>query len=149
MNMVNTNNLFQLTFPDDWRETTTYTFEGPFDSGVQHNLVLVIDPSVDKEMQVSDYAKQQLGTSKEALPGFELINEKEILMPSGLPAYEIVYRYSPSDDQTFFQKQMYLVIEGKGYVFSSTFSKKTLQTIGPYVDQIVASFRPLNVENPQ
>lgn len=146
---MNTNNLFTLTFPEGWRETTTYTFEGPFDSGVQHNLVLVIDPSVDMKMPLAEYAKQQYGTSKEALPGFELINEREIKMPSGMPAYEIVYRYSPSDDQTFFQKQIYMLIEGKGYIFSSTFSKKTLQTIAPYVDQIIASFRPLTLDNTQ
>ncbi len=142
-----TNNLFQLTFPDGWRETTTYTFEGPFDSGVQHNLVLVIDPSVDKKMPLAEYAKQQFGTSKAALPGFELINEKDVVMPSGIPAYEIVYRYSPSDSQTLFQKQIFMIIEGKGYIFSSTFSKKTLQTVAPYVDQIIASFRPLNADN--
>lgn len=145
-----TNNIFQLTFPDeDWRETTTYTFVGPFDSGVQHNLVLVIDPSVDKKIPLADYAKQQFGTSKAALPGFEMINEREINMPSGIPAYEIVYRYSPSDSQIFFQKQIFMIIEAKGYIFSSTFSKKTLQTIAPYIDQIIASFRPLTLDNIQ
>jgi len=145
-----TNNIFQLTFPDeDWRETTTYTFVGPFDSGVQHNLVLVIDPSVDKKIPLAEYAKQQFGTSKTALPGFELINEREINMPSGIITYEIVYRYSPSDNQIFFQKQIFMIIQGKGYIFSSTFSKKTLQTIAPYIDQIIASFRPLTLENIQ
>jgi hypothetical protein len=148
--MSNTNNLFILTFPDQgWRETTTYTFEGPHDSGVQHNLVMVIDPSVDKKISLADYAKQQFGVSKQAMPGFEMINEREINMPSGIPAYEIVYRYSPSDSQTYFQKQIFMIIEGKGYIFSSTFSKKTLQTIAPYIDQIIASFRPLTMENIQ
>jgi hypothetical protein len=144
-----TNNLFSLAFPDGWRETTTYTFEGPFDSGVQHNLVLVIDPSVGKKMPLAEYAKQQFGTSKAALPGFELINEKDVVMPSGIPAYEIVYRYSPSDSQMLFQKQIFMIIEGKGYIFSSTFSKKTLQTVAPYVEQIIASFRPLNADTIQ
>jgi hypothetical protein len=144
-----TNNLFSLTFHDGWRETTVYTFEGPFDSGVQHNLVLVIDPSVDRKMPLAEYAKQQFGTSKEAMPGFEMISEREIKMSSGLPAYEIVYRYSPSDDHTLFQKQIYMVIEGKGYIFTSTFSKKTLQTIAPYIDQIIATFRPLTADNIQ
>ena len=46
------NNLFQLTIPDtDWKETTTYTFEGPNDSGVQHNLVLVILNDVPKKVE--------------------------------------------------------------------------------------------------
>jgi len=147
---MSTNNIFQIIFPDvGWKETTVYTFEGPFDSGVQHNLVLVIDPSVDKKIPLADYAKQQFGVSKQTMPGFEMINEREINMPSGIPAYEIVYRYSPSDSQTYFQKQIFMIIEGKGYIFSSTFSKKTLQTIAPYIDQIIASFRPLTMENIQ
>ena len=144
--MTNSNNLFQLTFPAPWKETTVHTFEGPFDSGVQHNLVLVIDPAVEKKIPLAEYAKQQFGSFKEALPGYELINEHEITLLSGIPAYEFVYRYSPSDDRALYQRQITIIIEGKGYIFTSTFSKKTLKTIGDDVDQIIASFRPLKME---
>jgi hypothetical protein len=141
-----TNNLFSLSFPSPWKETTVHTFEGPFDSGVQHNLVLVIDPAVDKKIELADYAKQQFGSFKEALPGYELINEHEFALPSGVKAYEFVFRYSPSDEQALYQRQITLIIEGKGYIFTSTFSKKTLKTISDDVDQIIASFRPLKTE---
>ena len=138
------NNLFTLSFPDEnWRDTSVYTFEGPHDSGVQHNLVLVVDNSVPKDAELVQYAQQQFGRSKEAMPGFELISEREYQMSSGVPAFEIVYKYSPADTITFFQKQVFLIMQGKGYVFTSTFSKKTLQTIAHEVDQIIASFRPL------
>jgi hypothetical protein len=138
-----TNNLFQLSFPDGWRETTVYTFEGPFDSGVQHNLVVIVDSSIDKKTELRDYVKLQLSVSKESLPGFEMINERDVRLPSGLPAREIVYKYVPSDDQTLFQKQLYTIVGGKAYTFTSTFSKKTLQTIANDVDRIIASFKPL------
>lgn len=138
-----TNNIFSLTFPDGWKETTVYTFEGPHDSGVQHNLVLVIDSSVPEKTELAEYAKMQFGTNKEILPGYALISETERRLSSGLAAYEIVYKYAPSDDTVLFQKQVFLIIEGKGYIFTSTFSKKTLQTIAVEVDQIIANFRPL------
>jgi hypothetical protein len=32
------NNLFQLTFPDEGRENTVYTIEGPFGSGILRHL---------------------------------------------------------------------------------------------------------------
>jgi hypothetical protein len=137
------NNLFSLSLPDTWKETTVYTFEGPHDSGLQHNLVLVIDPNVPKKIELKEYAKMQFGTNKEVLPGFALVNETEKRLPSGQQAYEIVYKYAPSDDQVLFQKQVFLIIEGKGYIFTSTYSKKTLQTIGVEVDQIIANFKPL------
>jgi hypothetical protein len=143
--MPTTNNLFSLTFPDGWKETTVYTFEGPHDSGVQHNLVLVIDPEVPKKIELKEYAKMQFGTNKEVLPGFALVNETEKTLSNGLQAYEIVYKYAPSDNQVLFQKQVFLIIEEKGYIFTATFSKKTLQTIAVEVDQIIANFRPLKV----
>jgi hypothetical protein len=137
------NNLFQINLPEGWKETTIHTFQGPHDSGVQHNLVLVIDPEVPKKTDLKEYALQQSGTTKEALPGFALISEKEKTMPNGLPAFEIVYKYVPGEGIELFQKQLFMIIEGKGYIFSATFSRKTLQTIAYEVDRIIAGFTPV------
>jgi hypothetical protein len=62
-------------------------------------------------------------------------------LPSGLPAYEIVYKYVPADEVILFQKQIFVIVKGKGFVLSSTFSKKTLKTIAYDVDAIIASLR--------
>jgi hypothetical protein len=35
-----------------------------------------------------------------------------------------------------------MILDGKAYAFTSTFSKKTLQTIANEVDRIIESFRP-------
>ena len=136
---MTTNNLFQLNLPEQWKETTIHTFQGPHDSGVQHNLVLVIDPEVPKKTDLKEYARKQSGTTKEVLPGYALISENEKTMPSGLPAFEIVYKYVPADGIELFQKQVFIIVEGKGYIFSATFSKKTLQTIAYEVDEIIKS----------
>jgi hypothetical protein len=136
---MTTNNLFQITLPEQWKETTIHTFQGPHDSGVQHNLVLVIDPEVPKKTDLKEYARMQAGTTKEALPGFAFIKESEITMPNGVPAFEIVYKYVPGEGIELFQKQVFMIIEGKGYIFSATFSKKSLQTIAYEVDEIIKS----------
>lgn len=138
-----TNNQFTLNIPEGWTDTTIFTFQGPHDSGVQHNLVLVIDPAVEKDIEVATYAKQQLENSKQVLPGFEMINEQEKTIIPDIPAYEIVYKYIPADEVIIFQKQVFMIIDGKGYSFTSSFSKKTLKTIANEVDEIIASFVPI------
>lgn len=142
-----TNNQFRISLPDTWKETTVYTFEGPHDSGVQHNLVLSIVPDIKKDTELKRFAKDLLLVSAEALPGFEMINEEEKTTPSGMPIYVAVYKYSPSDELTYYQKQYFMIREGKGYVFTSTFSKKTLQTIANEVDEIVAGFEVVEIEH--
>lgn len=138
--MINT--LFQLTFPDEnWKETTVFTFEGPHDSGVQHNLVLTVDRNVPKDVLLKDYAKGQFEATTHLLPGFEFIEEKEKAMPSGEPLYEITYKYMPADEVTMFQKQWYLFSNKKAFIFTSTFSKKTLNTIANEVMEIIASLK--------
>lgn len=134
-----TNHQFKITFPDGWKETTVYTFEGPFDSGIQHNLVLTIVKDIPETVDLKDWAKVQCESSSYLLPGFEYVSEKEGKLPSGVKTYEIIYKYIPSDDAILFQKQWYLFIDGNAYIFTSTFTKKTLNTLGEVVAKIVAS----------
>jgi hypothetical protein len=144
--MPHINHLFQINLPDDWEDITAFTFKGPIDNGVQHNIVLTIDDPIDKKCTLEEYVKQQMATSKLLLPGFEMIKEGENILLSGVPVYEVVYKYVPSDEQVLFQKQVFLIYEGKAYTFTSTFSKKTLKTIAHDVDKIIASFKPMTVE---
>jgi hypothetical protein len=145
--MPNINNLFQLTFPENgWKETTVFTFEGPHDSGVQHNLVLTIDRNPPKDIALKDYAKGQFEVTTHLLPGFEFVEEKEKKMPSGDQIYEITYKYIPADEVILFQKQWYLFSNDKAFIFTSTFSKKTLNTIAHEVMQIIGSLKVLSEE---
>jgi hypothetical protein len=139
--MSTTNNLFKLTFPDGWKETTVYTFEGPFDSGLQHNLVVSVLPGLPENVELSAYAKLQTETSAGMLPGFEMISEKRVDFLGLAPGYEICYSYRPSDEIQFVQKQWYFAIKDKVYLFTATFNKKTLKTIANEVEQIVRSLQ--------
>ena len=137
------NNIFQLSFPDGWKETTVYTFEGPYDGGVQHNLVLLIDPFILRDTILQDYAHAQLSGPKQVMPGFEMLGEVEKKLPDGTPTLEIVYKYVPAENYILYQKQFYFIKENKAFVFTGTFSKKTLKTIANDFDKIVASFLTL------
>ena len=132
---------FNVNLPGDWKDQTIYTFKGPDDSGVQHNLVLMIDDEAGG-VDLNTYAKLRLDSIRDTLTGFELMGERERELKSGNKAYEIVYKWSPSADKTLVQKQVFTIIGGKAYNFTSSFSKKTIQTIGVQVDEIIDSFTP-------
>jgi hypothetical protein len=133
--------MFRLSLPDEWEESTVFTFIGPHDSGVHHNLTVVVNTLHEPVPILPKYAKEQVRVSTAGLPGCEILNEQETRMPAGIPMYVVVYKYSASDQQTLYQKQYFLIHDGKAYTFTSTFSKKTLQTIAYDVDKIVASFK--------
>lgn len=139
--MTITNNLFKLTFPDGWKETTVYTFEGPHDSGVQHNLVLTVLPALQQDVDLETFAKHQTETSAGMLPGFEMVSEKPAVFFSGATGVEITYSYRPTDDIKFFQKQWYFAMNDNVYLFTATFNKKTVKTIATEVEQVIRSLR--------
>lgn len=134
-------NRFRITLPSGWEDQTLYTYKGPDDSGVQHNLVLIIDNEVGG-LDLKTYAKLRLDSIKDTLSGFELMGEREKELKSGDKAYELVYKWSPSADKTLVQKQVFTIIGDKAYNFTSSFSKKTIKTIGVQVDEIIDSFKP-------
>jgi len=141
MQMTINNSLFKLTFPDGWKETTVHTFEGPFDSGTQHNLVVSVLPGIPENVELAAFAKLQTETSAGMLPGFELLSEKPVVFFDRTDGVEIYYRYRPADEMEFHQKQWYFSIKDKVYLFTATFNKKTVKTIANEVEQIVRSLK--------
>ncbi len=140
--MAKKNNQFSINLPEGWTDTTIYTFQGPNKNGVQHNLVLVIDSNIDKDIDAEKYAKQNFENLKSNLPGFEMINQTSKKMSSGVDAYEIIYKYLATDEVKLYQKQIFMIIDQKAYSFTSSFSKNTLKTIAVEVDEIITSFIP-------
>jgi phage-related protein len=74
------------------------------------------------------------------MPAFEMLGEVEKKLPDGTQALEIVYKYVPAENYVLYQKQFYFIKEEKAFVFTGTFSKKTLKTIANDFDKIIASF---------
>jgi hypothetical protein len=136
-----TGNGFSLIMADGWVDQTVYTLKGPDDSGVQHNLVLMVD-SESKPGDLLIYAKQRIQTLIQTLSGFELLSEQPKKLKSGLDIYEVVYKWIPTEGKIIFQKQVYLIANGIAYNFTASFSKKTIKTIGTEVEAIIDSFKP-------
>ena len=132
---------FKIDLPDGWEDQTMYTFKGPDDSGVQHNLILMIDTEPEG-LDLNTYADLRIQSLKNTLSGFELMGQREKDLKSGHKAYEIVYKWAPGADTILIQKQVFTIIGNKAYNFTSSFSKKTIKTIGVMVDQIIDSFAP-------
>ncbi len=139
---MNTNNQFSINLSEGWEDQTVFTYLGPTESGVQHNLIISVDPDIPKKIDVRTYAYMQLGTSRIQLPGFVMLKEDEKILRCGIEGFEAVYKYRPSNEKTVYQKQLFLTIEGKGYAFTSTFSKKTMQTFSHEVNEMIESFIP-------
>jgi hypothetical protein len=133
--------MFKLDIPPGWVDETVYTYKGPDDSGVQHNLVLMVD-SESNPGDLIAYAKQRIQTLTQTLSGFELLSEQPKKLKSGFDAYEVVYKWIPAEGKIIFQKQVYLIANGVAYNFTASFSKKTIKTIGNEVDEIIDSFKP-------
>jgi len=132
---------FKIDLPDGWEDQTMYTFKGPDDSGVQHNLVLMIDTEPGG-LDLNTYADLRIESLKNTLSGFELMGKREKELKSGHKAYEIVYKWAPGESKILIQKQVFTIIGKKAYNFTSSFSKKTIKTIGVQVDEIIDSFEP-------
>ena len=139
--MPTNNTLFKLTLPDEWKETTVYTFEGPLDNGLQHSLVFTILPGLQKNITIATYAKLQTEESAGKLPGFKLIYEKPVSFFDTIPGFEICYSYRATDEMKFMQMQWYFTGKDKVYLFTGTFTKKTIKTIGKEVESIVRTLR--------
>lgn len=139
--MSGVNNQFRIDLPDGWEDQTAHTFTGPEVNGVPHLLTLVIDSNVAED-DLAGFAEDRIQRVKETLPSAETLKEEERTLPSGMHVYEWVYRWVPTDDQVLFKKHVYAMIAKKGYIFSATFSKHSMQTIGVEVEQMIDSLRP-------
>lgn len=131
---------FILSFPDNWKDETMYSFKGPEDSGVQHGLLVTVDDEPGTGDMVR-YAKDRINALKNTLTGAEFLKEEEKQLSADYPAYEVVYKWIPSEGKVLFQKQVWVLVDGVVYNLTASFSKKTIKTIGKEVDAIIDSLR--------
>jgi hypothetical protein len=134
---------FEVNLPDRWKETTVYTYQGPDDSGVQHNISLVVDRETTAP-DLKTYAAERRANLLATLQGIDILKEEERTMESGYPAYELVYKWIPVEGTVVYQKMLFVLVGRVVCTFSGNFSKKTIKTIGVEFDRIASSFAPLD-----
>jgi len=137
--LVNTR--FSLALPADWQDQSVYRFEGPLEDGILHNIVVTVDPDPEPA-DLDGFARVRMDLVEKELQGLRTLKKEPTTLAGGLPAFDFVYRWTPLEDREIYQRALYVVAGGMGYVLTSTFSKKTWKTLGPLVDGILRSFAP-------
>jgi hypothetical protein len=137
--MSSENLRFKVDLPKGWKDTTVYTYQGPDDSGVQHNITLVVDRK-PAAPDLKTYAAERRSQLLATLQGIDILKEEERTMESGYPAYELVYKWIPVEGTVVYQKVLFMLVGRVVCTFSGNFSKKTIKTIGVEFDRIAASF---------
>ncbi|MEW6411712.1 MAG: DcrB-related protein [Candidatus Zixiibacteriota bacterium] len=136
-----TNNRFEITLPDDWVDQSMYIFNGPEVGGIQHNLTLVIDQSVE-DNDLDRFATERLDAVLSVTPNMELLKKEVKALANGNQVCDAVVKWIPVDGKIIFQKRVYMILGGRGYTFLANFTKQTMKTIGLQVEQMINSFRP-------
>ncbi|HOP07524.1 MAG TPA: DcrB-related protein [candidate division Zixibacteria bacterium] len=136
--MAGTNNLFKIKLPKGWQDQTVHFFMGPKDSGFQHSLTLAIDPKPESD-DLIEFARTYTAPWVQALPNADVLKNEQIHLDDGRPAYEVVCKSVPSEQQVLFHRRWYVIDHGVGYIFTGVFSKKTMKTIALDVLGIINS----------
>ena len=76
----------------------------------------------------------------------EMLAEKETALADTTAACLAVYKYTPAHGVTYYQKQYYVIKNSQGFIFTGTFTKKTLRTVANEMDQIVLSLLSYNLK---
>lgn len=133
------NNRFALQFPGTWEDKTVYTFEGPEEDGIRHNIWVTIENNVEVP-DLERYAQMNIQATESELQGYRELKQGPLTLANRQPAYEHVYRWSPVENREVYQRVMYVLHNNTGYILTATFSKKTWKTLGTEVDRILSSF---------
>jgi hypothetical protein len=133
------NNRFALQFPGTWEDKSVYTFEGPEEDGIRHNIWVTIENNVEVP-DLERYAQMNIQAMENELQGYHGLKQGSLTLKNRHPAYEHVYRWSPVENREVYQRVMYVLKNNTGYILTSTFSKKTWKLLGSEIDRIFRSF---------
>lgn len=134
-------NYFTINKLQDWQDKTVYIFHGPVTNGIQHNITINIDHEPQLE-NLQDYADWQIHSVEEQLQSCRLLLHDEVQLHNGLPAVREVFSWFPTDDLRIYQEQLYVMVDGKAFTLTASFTKKTRKTLGPQVERMLLSFAP-------
>lgn len=132
-------NEFTIDMPEGWQDMTVYTLAGPEEDEVQHNIVINIAYDIEVD-SITTLAKLQIETLEAQLQGCRMLKRGEITLNNGQEAYEVIFRWEPTNLKRLYQRQIYVLAGTTSYTLTTTFTKKTRKTRGPEVDRIMMSF---------
>jgi hypothetical protein len=133
------NNRFSMKVPPDWEDCSYYRFEGPIEDGVKHNIIVTIENNVEVP-SLQQYAELNIRAVETELQGYQELKRGQLTLDNRIPAYELVYKWTPVKDAQVYQRVIYILINKTGYILTSTYSKKTWKILGPEINKILMSF---------
>ncbi len=132
-------NGFSLNQLEDWEDKTIYTLTGPATDGVQHNILITVDKENPFDT-LEEYAEWHIKTLETDLKSCMILKKGETNLTNGTEAYEAIFSWYPTDDLRIYQHQIFIQFEKAVYKLTSSFTKKTRQTLGPQVLRMMLSF---------
>lgn len=140
--MIFRGNSFTLSFPDGWQDKTIYTLTGPVEDGIQHSVLITLEQNVAFD-SVREYAEWQIGALEQELKGCRLLKKGNISLANGLPAYQAIFSWYPTETLRVYQEQIFVLADATAYKLTATFTKKTRKTLGQQVERMMLSFTPV------
>ena len=135
-------NAFSIKLYDDWQDKTIYTVSGPVTDGIQHSIIISLNPDVETD-NLRDYADWNIATLTGELKGCRVLYQGPITLANGLPAYKAIFCWYPTEELRIYQEQIYVLVGTTGYNLTTSFTKKTRKTLGPLVERMILSFNPV------
>lgn len=135
---------FAMQLYEDWNDQTLYTFTGPVTDGVQHNIIINIDPDTQFD-SLRSYAEYQIQAVEGELKACRMLMKGDIKLINGMPAFRVIFSWYPTDELRIYQEQVYLLHGTTAFRMTATFTKKTRRTLGPLVERMMLSFNPADV----
>ena len=132
---------FYIDLPKGWSDQTVYAFCGPVVDGVNHMMLLAIDRNLQYD-DIEEFKRVKMTPIVEGLAGLEVLKDEEVTVEGGHPAWEYVYKWIPGEGVVVIQKYVFVLADDMGYTFSCRFSKKTIQTVGLQVKDLIESLVP-------
>ncbi len=134
-------NTFTMNFPDQWQDRTVYTIAGPVADGLQHNVTITVGQDVPFT-SVREFAEWQIATTEREVKGCRLLKKGTIALANGMPAYQAIYVWFPTEGLKVYNEQIFVLAEGCAYTLTATFSKKSRKALGPPIERTMLSFEP-------
>jgi len=134
-------NNFTLKLYNDWEDKTIFTLTGPVTDGIQHNIIVTREKDIQSD-SVVDYAEWQIRGLEEELKSCLLLKKGKRTLQNGMPAYEAIFKWYPTDELRIYQHQIYVLHNSIGYKLTASFTKKTRKIFGPQVERMMLSFNP-------
>ncbi len=136
---------FTIEKPERWLDRIIYTFTGPMENGIQHNIMIAVEEN-NPFNTLLDYADWHIHSLEAELKECRLLKKDKKVLNNGFPAYEAIFSWYPEENLKIIQQQIFTLANNTGFKLTASFTEETHKTLGPVVEQMMLSFNPLKLQ---